>query len=265
MKSKTIKLIILCFIVSMTSTVSAAAETRILKIAYSDVEFFPYQMGNGLEIANPPGIALDLINEAAKELGIQIEYIRLPNKRVLYSLKSGAIQGAFCYSFSADRLSSGAYPMKAGKPDRSQRINTISYYLYKQKNSPLTWDGKTIANLNGKVGANSGNSIVDNLKELGLQCEDAITTDQNLKKLSYGRIAAYAGQDTNVNVYIAKGHYGDIIQLPIPLVTKDYYLLFSNQFMSENPELAKKIWSKIAEIRDSRVPLLLPKYPTITP
>ena len=53
-----------------------------IKLGYSEVDFFPYQMGNGNAIANPPGISLELITLASKELGLNIEFSRRPNKRI---------------------------------------------------------------------------------------------------------------------------------------------------------------------------------------
>ena len=54
-----------------------------LKLAYSDIESYPFQLGNGTDIAKPPGLALDVLNHVGKILNLDIEYVRLPGKRVL--------------------------------------------------------------------------------------------------------------------------------------------------------------------------------------
>ena len=49
-----------------------------------------------------------------------------------------------------------AYPMKGDKLDHERRIVTLSYYFYKNKNSPAIWNGKTILNNNTDIGVTHG-------------------------------------------------------------------------------------------------------------
>lgn len=236
-----------------------SAETK-LKFAYSDVEAFPNQMGNGEKVSDPPGIAVEIISQAAKKCDISIELVRLPNKRVLIELEKGNVDGAFSYSLKEDRLIQGQYPMKDGKTDNSSRIMTVSYYLYVKKGSPITWDGKKFTNLTGLVGGNAGNSIVDDLKKMGVEVEEAKTIFQNLKKLNLSRIVAYAGQDITTEAQDMSGEFKDIVRLPIPLSKKDYFLMFSHQFMKKNSDVAEKLWKMIGQLRDSITKESISKY-----
>ncbi|MBF0208521.1 MAG: hypothetical protein HQK53_16720 [Oligoflexia bacterium] len=136
------------------------AQNKTLKLGFSDVESFPYIIGFSEQIANPPGVALDIITSAASQLGISVEYLRLPNKRVLEDLKHGKIDGAFIYSHKPDRAEFAKYPMKDKKLDTDRRIATLSYYLYTMPSSKVTWDGKKFNNLTRPIGANTGYSIV---------------------------------------------------------------------------------------------------------
>lgn len=231
-----------------------------IRLVYSDVEAFPIQMGNGETIADPPGVAVELIAEAAKALGLKVSFERLPNKRVFEELGAGTADGAFCYSFKEDRLKSGVYPMREGKPDPDKRIITISYYLYKMKNSTLDWNGERFTNLNGRLGANAGYSIVDDLRNLGLPVEEAKTTEQNFVKLELGRIAGYVAQDITVDRIVASGQYGEVVKVPKPITTKNYFLMFSHQFVERHPDIAEKLWAKIGELRDSFTRTVLDKY-----
>lgn len=232
----------------------------IIELTYADVEFFPYEMGNGERIAEPPGITIELISEVAKDLGLNIKFSRFPNKRVLENLKDGSIDGAFSFSFKEDRLDSGQYPMKDGQPDNNRRITTFSYYIYKLKDSPLDWDGNQFINLDGAIGGNAGYSIVDDLRKQGIEVEEAKSTEQNLMKLQLGRIAGYAAQDITTDYLVETGQYGEIVKIPIPLVTKDYFLMFSHQFIEQHPDIAAQLWTKVGELRDSVTKEVSPKY-----
>ena len=237
-----------------------STDDHIIKFVYSDVEAFPIQMGDGETIANPPGIALEIIAQAAKELGLNIKFERLPNKRVLMELENGTVDGAFSYSYKEERLKNGQYPMKDGAPDSSRRILTISYYVYKMKDSPLDWDGNQFINLNGEIGANAGYSIVADLRKKGIEVDEAKSTKQNFEKLKLGRIAGYATQDITADHIVESGKYEDVVKVPIPLATKDYFLMFSNQFMEQCPDIAGQFWTNIGELRDTVTKEAATKY-----
>lgn len=226
-------------------------DSNALRLIYSDVEAFPIQMGNGHLPENPPGVVIEMLNQIGEELNLTIEYKRFPNKRVLYELQAGKADGAFSYSYNESRLEYGVYPLSDGLPDRNRRIVSISYYIYKHKDSPLAWDGSVINNNTGPIGANTGYSIVKDLIYMGVDVSEATSTEQNFERLSLGRIEGYAQQDITGDLYINSPPYEDIVKLPIPLATKDYFLIFSNRFMNENPALAERIWIRIGEIRDS--------------
>ena len=249
----------LCIIIVFTTSF-AYGESITLKLVYSDIESFPLQMGNGADIANPPGIAVEIIERAAEELGINVEFTRLPNKRALIELQYGMADAAFCYSFKDLRLKNGKYPMQGGKLDGSRRITSISYYLYKKKGSSLDWDGTTFINLQGRLGANSGYSIVEDLRKKGINVQEVKTTEQNMAMLQLGRISGYVTQNITADYYVESGQYGEIVRAPIPLVSKDYFLMFSHQFINKHPEISEKLWTKIGEIRDVVTKEVAPKY-----
>lgn len=85
--------------IAPTNTPVPTTDDLTIRLVYSDVESFPIQMGDGETIPDPPGIAVELITEAAKELGLNIQIERRPNIRVLTELEDGTADGAFCYSF----------------------------------------------------------------------------------------------------------------------------------------------------------------------
>ena len=127
-----------------------------LKLCYPDNDAPPWQIGNGEQVFSPPGLSLDVISKASKNLGIKVIYSRVPTNRVFNSLKKDEVDGAFIFSFLKERLEDGLFPMKNGELDHDKRVATMVYSFYKRKNSNITWDGKKLTNADMPVGVNRG-------------------------------------------------------------------------------------------------------------
>lgn len=246
-----LKVIIVCQLILAFSSNSYADSPLQITLAYQTNETYPYQMGYGTQVANPPGVALDIIKAAAKEMGIEVKFVRYPNKRVLLSLKNGVVDGAFVFSFKQDRLVNGRYPFKDGKLDTARRITTLSYFLYTLEGSSVTWDGETISGLKtARVGAGRGYSIVSDLKKMDVPVSEFESEIKTFKLLSLNRLEAVAAQDTTADPLIeAKGYKRIVKNLP-PLKTKPYFLMLSSQFVDKHPDVAEQLWNSIAQVRD---------------
>ncbi len=258
------KILLISVIAAACSISGLSAEENTIRLGYSDSEAFPYQISDD---RNPPGIAFEIISEAAKQTGIKIIYVKLPNKRVQNSLKDGAvIDGAFMFSYDESRNVNGVYPSINGKPDGSKRIATLSYYIYKKKGSSLNWDGKNFSGINfadttNSIGANSGYSVVNDLLKKGVSVDDGSkTTEQNFLKLQTGRISGFAHQDLVADNYLLSKKINGIEKLLKPFIQKNYFLMFSHQYYNNNRQTAEKLWNKIGEIRDRKTASVLHKY-----
>lgn len=259
--SSFLKILLLSGMTIFFLNTSLSAEENIIRLGYSDSEAFPFQIRDD---RNPPGIAFEIISEAAKQTGVQIVYVRLPNKRVQKSLRDGLIiDGAFMFSYDESRIANGVYPSINGKPDGNRRIATLSYYIYKMKDSPLNWDGKNFTGINTSetIGANSGYSVINDLVKKGISVDDGSkTTGQNFLKLQTGRIAAFAHQDLVADNYLLSSKITGIEKIPKPFIQKNYFLMFSHQYYNKNPQIVEKLWKKIGEIRDRKTAAVLSKY-----
>ena len=235
----------------LCTAIASLLQAQPLTLAYSEIEAFPIQMGNSNQVTEPPGLAVDLLREVAKQLNLELTLLRYPNNRVLKELADNRIDGAFCYSFNPERAAIARYPMQGGLIDHNARITTIAYHLYTRPNDPLMWDGTQLSQLNDAIGLNAGFSILNELNVLGVPVEETVGNPQNLRKLALGRIQAFAGQDITTDPLIASGKYGAFRKLPVPLSTKDYFLLLSNDFVASQPELANALWQTIGKLRSS--------------
>lgn len=234
--------------------------SQTLVIGYSDVEFFPYEIGNSEVVPEPPGISIDLIRLTAADQGLSVTFKRLPNVRVLETLRTGMIDGACTYSFKPERTTLGRYPMRNDQVDEQRRITRVSYYLFTRKDSPVIWDGENIKNYSMAIGANFGYSIIDDLIKMGVTVEPVKKTEQNLGKLMLGRIDGFAAQDITTDFHIESGKYGEIIKQEPPLITKDYFLLFSRQFYQRYPKAAEAFWTRLAELSQTKTAELAQQY-----
>jgi polar amino acid transport system substrate-binding protein len=245
-------LVIVSMIMMFFSPTLCFADELVMKVAYQDTDGSPLIMGDGAALADPPGIGIDIVNIVAEKLGIKLMIERRPNKRVHAELQEGKFDASGFYSFKKERLEEGEYPMKNGELDKDKRVLIQGYYFYTLKNSNVTWDGKTITGIDKAVGANSGYSVVQDLKNLGIPTDEVETIKQNLEKLLAGRIQAYAAQDASLDPIIAYyERYKDIVKVGPPIKQTEYYFMFSHQFLKEHREIAQKFWEEIPNVRDS--------------
>ena len=260
MKTIVTGLLLLCGLLTLN-----AAE---LTIAYEDKEQPPYYMGNTTEVlSNNPGVAVEMIKLLEKKIpDLKIKFVRYPWKRCLAVLGENSVDGIFNSSYKEDRLELGWYPTTdkkhKGEADVKRRLCTMTYSLYALKGTNVGWDGKKFNNFSGKVSAVLGYSIVDDLKKLGANVEEAPNSINNLDKIVAKRCEATALQDVTADNIIAsnKSKYADLVKITPPLSNKHYYLMLSKKLVESNPALAQKIWDELAKIREEQLEKLSAKY-----
>lgn len=232
-----------------------------LKLCYPDKDSPPNQMGNDEKVANPPGLSLDVISQAAHDLKINVEYFRVPTNRVFLTLKKEEADGIFVFSFLPERLEYGAFPFKNGEIDSSKRVFSLKYHFYKNKNSPISWNGEKLLNLKSFMGASRGSSVLETLKKLNIPFEESKGSEVLFKKVSSGRLDALVEHDLTIDIFNSKIEDNlKIIKLNPPLLVKDYFLVFGKHFYEKNKELCEKFWAQIGKIRDVTIKNNIHKY-----
>lgn len=203
------------------------------------------------------GLNFELLAEVEKRIGVTFEYQSMPWKRCLEQLKANQVGGAFAVSFNRERMALGAYPgMTPGAPeprvDASKRMHLDTYMLVRPRGSRLDWDGKTIRNLDGRIGFQLGYSVGEFLRAQGVATDDGSQrSDELMQKLIAGRLAgaAMGGGDA---ARLMRGPHGRRLEmLPLPLMEKPYFLVLSNALVTSQPQLATRLWNAIEEVRNS--------------
>jgi polar amino acid transport system substrate-binding protein len=245
------------FIILMFPLTSQSSEPIELTLSYQVNPSPPYQMGTGMEVVEPPGIALDVINAAAKALSLKIVYQRYPNVRVLHLLENNQIDGAFMFSYKAERAEIARYPLtKDGKLDSSKRLATLSYWLYSLAEAELDWDGRHLFKVNGlgikgNIVAEHGDSIISDLEKMGHKVQQPNSPYKALLMLTRrSQVVGAALQDVKAAPFLVRPEFSTIKRSSVPLKTKDYFLVLSNQFVENHPDIADALWQKIEELRD---------------
>ncbi len=242
-------------------TILAQAEVVTFRVAYEDKDT-PDHTGASELIPDDPGISVELIKLIETRVpNLRISFSRKPWLRCLAELESGAADGIFASSFKQERLKIGVYPMKDGKDDRSYRLDTKSYSLYKLKDAAVSWDGSRFSQLKQDIAAMRGYAIVDDLKKMGVAVSEVDKSENAFRMLLAGRIDGFA-QLTEVGDYTLKKDpsFQRIVKVTPPIVVKDYYLQISHRFQARYPELTLTIWKTLAELRQTEMERLTLKY-----
>lgn len=245
------RLLLICVAVLFTlSSVSANSSEVSLRLVYGTEQSFPYLIGQGSTIPNPPGLAIDIIKQAAEDIGVKIELRRLPDKRLFVYLENGNADGNFIQSFNRERMKYGMYPMKNGNPDSEKRITTLKYFLYRNKDAVLEATTESLTREGVLIGAKRGFSIVGDLRALGTKVTEVESSESLYKMLESNRVNGIALQDTEGDFHVNSMKLNYVEKVFPALKTKHYYLMLSHQFVKKHPEIAEKLWNRIAEIRD---------------
>lgn len=203
------------------------------------------------------GLNFELLAAAAKRTGLTLDYQSMPWKRCLEQLKANRVDGAFAVSFNRERMALGAYPgvspsAKDPQADPSKRMHVDTYMLVRPRGSRLDWDGKTFRNLDGRIGFQLGYSVGDFLRARGVEVDEGSQrADELAQKLIAGRVAgaALGGGDA---ARVMRGPYARQLELlPVALIEKPYYLVLSNALVASRPQLARRFWAAIEEVRNS--------------
>jgi polar amino acid transport system substrate-binding protein len=239
-----------------------------LRVAYEDKEQPPYYLGVGTAIpSSKPGISVDIVKMLEKKIPqLKIDFVRVPWARCTAGLGTNTYDAIFNSSYTPDRLSIGWYPTTNnrhdGPVDTSKRITTIQYSLYTLDTTKLSWDGKAFSDPTVLLGAPAGYSIVNDLKKIGMAVHESPASTNALDMLLAGRFPGAVLQDVTADAIIAKNtqKFSKIVKSPKAIVSKEYYLMLSKDFVSKHPDLSRAIWKAIEELRLSEFAKLTALY-----
>jgi len=193
---------------------------------------------------------VEKLTKLAKEHNLELTFKGVPWKRALLMLEKGVADGLINASYKKDRARFALYPIKNGKLDSTRRLNSgKTYYIYKNKNSSISWDGKKFTNVDGVVAAKENFAVVEDLqKHKNIQLKTMAREELIIRKLIQGKIVAYAAMGSQKPVMDKiLGFKENIIQEKEPIRKKDYYLIFSKKTYPQKKQQMEKLWSLLKE------------------
>lgn len=196
------------------------------------------------------GLNFDILNVVQSRLKIKFNYESLPWKRCLAKMQNNELHGAFSVSFTEERLVFGVYPGGA-EPEARKRLHDSRYMLIRRKGSALSWDGRQFTELNGAIAFQLGYSVGDMLKRNNVKVEES---NDSLNVIGHrvltGNVAGAALYDSDAAILMKTKVGSQLEMLPVPLIEKPYFLMFSHALLKQQPQLAERIWKEIEDARN---------------
>lgn len=196
----------------------------------------------------------DILVKIAKDNGIDVVMQGVPWKRSLLMVEKGIADGVINASYKKDRAKYAVYPMKNGEPDFSKRLNDgNTYYIYKNKNSTIKWDGKKFSNIDGPVGAKDAYAVIEDLKKYkNINIMIMGRQEHLISALIKGKISAYAASQQSLKMLFAQMPTlkDMIIKEPIPIRKKPYFVIFSKKVYEKKKDEIEKLWDGLKKYNE---------------
>lgn len=240
----------------------ALAERPLLRICYESDDSMPFW--TDAQQAQP-GLLVELVQAAAEQAELRLEFQRKPWKRCLMQLQNGQSDGIFAAIWQADRDTWGQFPGRDPQHDRpvdrDYRLWQADYPIITRIDSPLQWDGQQFSGLHYGLSAPLGYIASQRLQALGVLATASHSAEKALKLVTLGRLDGYVIERQIGNTHIHKlGLQPNLKVLPIPLLEADWYLPLSHRFTEQHPELAQRLWQALREQRQRQEAELSQRY-----
>ena len=201
------------------------------------------------EAGTPKGSAVDVLLQACKQASITCNIKFMPWKRMLKNVEDGTLSGGFAAFKTPERE---AYSMYTSHP-----LHYSTFKVFVKKGSEFAFE--STADLYGKrIGVNRGFSVGSEIESAAasgkLNLIETNTTEQNLKKLSAGRIDGYISNADQLGVIIKQMNMGnEIVSLPRPTKKpQPAFLIFSKKSTIAKKEvLIQKLNAALKSMYDS--------------
>lgn len=229
---------------------AAYAERHSIVICYENMSNPPLYYSVEQTKSGRAGVTIELLQRIAELNNVELKLVQMPWKRCVKSLQMNTVDGAFDFSYKAERESFAVYPYTKGALDQQRYLHELAYYLFTLEASKVQWDGEKIHNLQGRLAGVSGYSIIDDLRADGYSVAEGKSQLSNMQMLIRGRIegvAQFAATTQNI-MHRNPKLYKRVKQHAKPLRRKLYYLVFAKTFYRQHTQLAEQLWDSLAEL-----------------
>jgi polar amino acid transport system substrate-binding protein len=237
----------------------------VLRLCYQLQDHPPFTFPANNAQAPGPGILLELIQAAAEQTELTIDWQRQPWKRCILALQKGEVDGIFPAIWQAERDTWGQFPGRdpqRGQPvQREYRLWQVDYPIAARRGGHLSWDGQRFANLKYGLSSPLGYLTRQRLADLGALNSVSLQPDKALLLVASGRLDGFVIERNISRALIAELQLQEQLQfLPRPLLQADWHLPLSQPFYQRHPQLAMRFWQSLGQQREMRGAELRQRY-----
>ncbi len=205
------------------------------------------------EESETKGMHVDLVKKALDTLGYAYHIQPLPRKRCLHIAKHGQVDAVISIAYDEELQNSLEFPEGASRDKESRwRIMQVDHVVVTYQDDPYEFEGDPLT-LPVPVRIPLGESLIVEMKKLGLRIDHALKDENNLVKLLRDKTGSV------VTTSVMAEHFNQQPKLagrftihPTPLTSNSYYLAFSKKTaLTKEQQLA--LWKEIVRWRDDYV------------
>jgi len=178
---------------------------------------------------------------------------RLSKSELMNILKTGNTKGFDGYIadyYSPERDLVAEYPMKKGMPDYSKSLFIDRFYFYKNKKSPINWNGVYLTDINKGLGTSFDESVQKEMKLDGYNFKEGFCEDL-IREVAEGKLDAILDVDNNMDHFLALHPEiaKNITKLQPQFSARPFFIILSHDFIKKNPELSKRLWFQVGQLK----------------
>lgn len=242
----------------------SAATCIPVRVGYMDQHRPPYWLGEGTDVPDPPGAAVDLMRDAVLGAGFGCPpvWVRLPIARLRVALAAGDIDMSPIGELPSYPPEIALPRDKSGNIDLERAMHNALIVLVRASDK-LPATTQPMQHFKGKLlGVAQGQSYAARLREAGLTIDDgARDLERNLEKLRLGRIdgvVVAAVAPAHLNATLAR-YKGAVVQLPHPLINTRVWLAFNDTFYRAHRPQVEALWTWL-DVNRHRLGYVMQKY-----
>ncbi|MDX5407247.1 MAG: amino acid ABC transporter [Chromatiaceae bacterium] len=244
-----------------TSGVPAPVTAVTLRFCYEDKQLLPYYAGNSTEIPAQPGATIEHLRRATTAAGLTLELVRRPWLRCLQQLEDNNVD-ALVAAYDENRAHYTRYPTQPdGLPDPSRAINQLGLCL------AYRFDNR----LEEKISSQSAITVSRPLgyRPIPFPANTALvpahSPEHALELVVSGRVDATTVlcQLNGINAKEQHINRIPVLLLYPPLYQSDGYLMLSQRFYQQYPQLAERLWQALPATLDKNRYLQYLDYPIL--
>jgi len=215
----------------------------------TDDNWFPFTFK---EKGKSIGVHIDILTQALKNLGYEVEFKPYPWKRCLVNVESGDADAILSASYKDKRAVFATYPPDAKTAKKSKnRVTQVEYVLITLKENPFEYGGD-MKKIPAPARVQLGYSVGDDIKKGGVKIEAAKSPEQNLAKLLRDKKGSVVMNPLVAKTLTEKKDFAGKFKIhSVPVKSKSYYMIFSKKTKLTADDM-KKIWDEIAKVRDNQ-------------